>query len=73
MGILKRERWWGYLNVDGIINVMKYVDDKTIQNYEQLPMVKGIFDPFSAWGYEDAKAKALQKYKEVLYHEKKAH
>jgi hypothetical protein len=57
---LRREKWWGYLNVDGIINVMRYVDDKTIQNYEQLPMIKGIFDPFLCWGYEELKKAILK-------------
>ena len=71
MGVLRRERWWAYLDADGIIHVKRYVDDKSIQNYEQLPIVKGIFDPFLAWGYEDAKKICYQKYQEVLFHEKK--
>lgn len=73
MGVITRERWWAYLDSDGVIHVKKYVNDGSIQNYEQLPFVKGIFDPFMAWGYEDAKAIVLQKYKEVLYHEKRMH
>ena len=73
MTLIKPLRWWGFLDDKGHIHVKLYVDDKSIQRYEQLPMVKGIFDPFEAWDSNDARRKCYEKYKEIMYHEKKAH
>ena len=40
--------YWGYVDEDGKIEVKRYVNDRQIENYERLPFVKGIFDPFYA-------------------------
>jgi len=40
--------WWAYLDDGGVIRVLPYTGDKIIQNTEQLPFCKGIFDPFKA-------------------------
>jgi hypothetical protein len=34
-------------------------------------MVRGIFDPFTAWDKKEAEIKCYQKYKEIQYYEKK--
>ena len=40
--------WWAYLDDTGVVRVKKYTGDKIIQNTEQLPFCRGIFDPFKA-------------------------
>jgi hypothetical protein len=40
--------WWGYLDDTGVIRLKPYTGDKIIQNTEQLPFCRGIFDPFRA-------------------------
>jgi hypothetical protein len=71
MTLIKPLKWWGYLDDQGIIHVKVYVHDKAIQNYEQLPMVRGIFDPFWAYTKQQAEYICYQKYKEIQYYEKK--
>ena len=66
-----RSRWWAYLDDTGVIRIKKYTTDKAIQNCEQMPFCKGIFDPFEAWGYEDAKRKIAKFLDEQQYHEKR--
>lgn len=55
-----KELYWGYLDDSGVIHVKQYVDDKTIQNYEQLPFCKGIFDPFYAKSLHQAQQKIMK-------------
>ena len=71
MSRIKPLRWWGYLDDQGLIHVKLYLNDKVIQNYEQLPNVKGIFDPFTAYDSIEAKQKCYEKYKEVQFHDKR--
>lgn len=59
----KRPLWWGYLDNEGIIHIKRYTNDRAIQNSEAMPFVKGIFDPFEAWDYEDAKKKCYERWK----------
>lgn len=40
--------WWAYLDDTGVVRVLPYTTDKIIQNTEQLPFCRGIFDPFTA-------------------------
>ena len=59
------ELWWGYLDDERIIHVKRYISDTVIRNYESLPMVKGIFDPFVAIDYDHAKVAIYKKYREM--------
>ena len=54
--ILTKQRWWAYLDDTGVIRIKKYTTDKAIQNCEQMPFCRGIFDVFEAWNYAHAKA-----------------
>ncbi len=54
---LHKTRWWAYLDDQGKVHIKKYISDRQIQNCEQLPFCKGIFEPFEAYGYEDAHRK----------------
>lgn len=47
--------WWAYLDDSGVIHVKRYKNDKIIQNTEQLPFCKGIFEPFEASSFYEAK------------------
>ena len=58
--------WWAYLDDTGVVRVLPYTTDKIIQNTEQLPFCKGIFDPFTAL----SKQHAQQKISEFLTEEK---
>jgi len=52
---LPNGKWWyGYLDDLGVIRVKPYRSDKEIQNLEQLPFVRGIFDPMKANSKHDA-------------------
>lgn len=57
--------YWAYLDDTARIHIKRYIDDKTIQNYEQMPWVLGIFEPFEAINYETAKAEILKKWNEI--------
>jgi hypothetical protein len=57
--------FWGYVDDQGKIEVKRYVSDKQIANYESLPFVKGIFDPFYAVDIWTARRMIEAKYKEV--------
>lgn len=65
MGLIKPLRWWGYLDDRGVIHVTRYTTDRAIQNCEQMPFCKGIFDPFTAWDYQEARMKCWAKLQEV--------
>lgn len=49
--------WWGYLDDLGVVRVKPYTGDKIIQNTEQLPFCRGIFNPFIAENIHDARRK----------------
>ena len=56
--------WWAYLDDTGVVRVKKYTTDKAIQNCEQMPFCKGIFDPFVADNYRHAQLKIAEFLKE---------
>jgi hypothetical protein len=64
--------WWAYLDDCGKIHIKKYTGDRIIQNTEQLPFCKGIFDPFTAINKIDAQRKIAKFLSEQQYYEKKA-
>lgn len=48
-------KWfYGYLDDLGVIRVKPYRGDKEIQNLEQLPFVRGIFEPMKAASKHEA-------------------
>jgi len=62
----KGSLFWGYLDNEGQIEVKKYVNDRQIANYERLPFVTGIFDPFYAADIWEARRMVEARYKEEL-------
>ncbi len=62
----KQNIFWGYLDDQGQIEVKRYVDDRMIENYERMPFVKGIFNPFTARDIWEARQKVLDRYKQEL-------
>lgn len=63
---IKRSLFWGYIDNENKIHIKKYVDDRTIENYERLPFVTGIFDPFYADNITDAANQILDCYRQTL-------
>ena len=70
MARIKGLLFWAYLDDQGKIHVKYYVDDRIIRNYEQMPYVKGIFDPFEAVDMQEARQKVMRRYKEELNNER---
>jgi hypothetical protein len=68
---IKLPLWWAWLGDDGVIHIQKYTNDRKIQNIEQLPLCKGIFEPFEAVDYDHAKKKIQIFLDEQTYHQKK--
>lgn len=62
---LKGSIFWAYLDDEGKIYVKRYKNDRQIENYERLPFVKGIFDPFYAMNQQEAIAKIDAKLREL--------
>ena len=58
--------YWGYIDDTGIVHVKRYTGDRIIENTEKLPFCKGIFDPFYATNYQEAKIKVMQCYAEEI-------
>lgn len=52
--------WWGYLDDMGVVRVFPYTNDKIIQNTEQLPFCRGIFDVFCAASKHAAQMKIAE-------------
>lgn len=71
MPLIKLPRWWAYLDDQGVIRIKKYVSDRAIQNCEQMPFCRGIFDPFEAANYQEAKLKIQEFLRQNNYYEKK--
>ena len=69
MARIKGLLFWGYLDDQGVIHVKYYTNDRIIRNYESLPFVKGIFDPFESYSMEEAKQKVMARYKEEMQKE----
>ena len=63
--------WWGYLDDTGVIRIKKYTTDKAIQNCEQMPFCKGIFNPFEARDYLHAQQLVIEFLNEQQNYEKK--
>lgn len=70
-GLIKLPLWWGWLDDRGVITIKRYTNDRIIQNTEQLPFCKGIFDVFEAASLQEAYTIAHQKLKEVEMHDKR--
>jgi hypothetical protein len=71
MTITKKPLWWAYLDDSGKIHVKRYTTDRAIQNCEQMPFCKGIFDPFYADNLHKAQLKIAAFLDEQRYFEKK--
>jgi hypothetical protein len=71
MGLIKGMLWWAYLDDKGVIHVKHYVNDRQLQNCEQMPFCKGIFDVFEAFSREEARQMCHRKLKEVEFHDKR--
>ena len=62
----KTKIFWGYIDTDNKVHVKRYVSDRAIENAEAFPLTKGIFDPFTAKNYAEAKLKIMNKYAEEI-------
>ena len=71
MARIKLPLWWAYLDDLGVVRIQKYTNDRIIQNTEQLPFCKGIFDPFEAIDKQDAYKKIAKFLDEQQFYEKK--
>lgn len=58
--------FWGYIDDKNKIEVKRYTNDRQIENYERLPFVKGIFNPFFAANIREATMMILDKYREEI-------
>lgn len=65
------KRYWAYLDDTGLIRIKPYTTDRIIQNTEQLPFCKGIFDPFLAENMLDARRKIMQFLDQHKYYDKR--
>jgi hypothetical protein len=63
--------WWAYLDDRGKIKILPYTTDKIIQNTEQLPFTRGIFEPFKAESRHHAEQIIAAFLTEEAYYEKK--
>lgn len=61
--------FWGWIDIYDKVHVKRYTTDRAIENAEAAPLTKGIFDPFTAKNYSEAKAKIMNCYvKEIMRH-----
>ena len=58
--------FWAYLDDQGKVYVKRYVNDRIIRNFESMPYVKGIFDPFYARDMHEARIKVYARYIQEL-------
>lgn len=59
--------FWGYVDDKGKIEIKRYTNDRVIENFERLPFVKGIFDPFYAINIKEAAEMILDRYRKELH------
>jgi hypothetical protein len=71
MAIIKKQRWWAYLDDRGVIHIKRYTGDRAMQNCEQMPFCKGIFNVFEAYDYQHARSVIAKFLHEQQYYEKK--
>ena len=67
----KLPRWWAYLDDTGKIHIKRYTNDRAIQNCEQMPFCRGIFNPFEAVDFAHAQKKIMIFLDEQSFYEKK--
>lgn len=65
------QRYWAYIDDQGVIRIKLHTTDRAIQNCEQMPFCRGIFEPFYAHDYADAKRKIVEYLNKQQYYEKK--
>lgn len=61
------QSWWGYLHVNGSIQVKRYWDEKDLQEARESPFVQQVFESFSASDRQDA----VKKLENIIKYEKK--
>lgn len=67
MTINKQMWFWGYIDIYDKVHVKRYLRDRAIENAEACPLTQGIFGPFKAKNYEEAKKLCMNTYvKEIL-------
>jgi len=52
--------WWGYLHVDGSLQVKRYFSDLDLAEARESPFVESVYGPWVADGREDALNKLKQ-------------
>ena len=47
-------QWWGYLHINGSIQVKRYFDAESLVDANESPFVRKVFGPFDAESRNDA-------------------
>lgn len=59
----KYQSWWGYLHINGKVQVKRYWDERDLKDARESPFVKELIEPFSANDRADALEKIINKIK----------
>lgn len=51
---IKKPMWWGYMHINGHIQVKRYFDIEDIREADSSPFCKETFDPFEAENRDEA-------------------
>jgi hypothetical protein len=57
---IKGHLYWAFLDENEQITICRYKNDRQIELTEEMPFVKGIFNPFYALNRQDAEQKILE-------------
>lgn len=59
------EKWWGYIHVNGNIQVKRYFGADDLYDAEESPFVREVFGPFKSSGREEALKVLAEKQKRL--------
>jgi len=45
---MSTNKWWGYIHINGNVQVKRYFDKKDIEEAKESPFCKEVFSPFEA-------------------------
>jgi hypothetical protein len=68
---MKKSLYWAYVDLNEKIHIKRYLGDRHVRNAEESGTTIGIFEPFYAKDIKEAAHMILEKYREVVYVEKK--
>lgn len=47
-------KWWGYIHINGSIHPKLFFGPLDLEEADESPFVKRVYEPFDAYGREDA-------------------